>query len=67
MEVVGNEMALLDTDSVISFHDGPSKLEALILGLCLEGEGAVSINLQEYRLSPGVLVVALPNQIIEHR
>ena len=67
IEVVGNDIALLDTESVISFYDGPSKLEALTIGLCLEGESVFSINLREHRLSPGVFVVALPNQLIEHR
>lgn len=67
IEVVDNDIALLDTESVISFYDGPSKLEVLTIGLCLEGESMFSINLREYRLSPGAFVVALPNQIIEHR
>ncbi|WP_175629601.1 helix-turn-helix domain-containing protein [Bacteroides acidifaciens] len=67
IDVVDNDIALFDTESVISLYNGPSKMEVLTIGLCLEGEGAFNISLREFHLSPGVMVVALPNQIIEHR
>jgi len=67
IDVVDNDIALFDTESVISLYNGPSKMEVLTIGLCLEGEGAFNISLREFQLSPGVMVVALPNQIIEHR
>ena len=55
IDVVGNDIALFDTESVISLYNGPSKLEV------------VSIGLREFELIPGRMVIALPNQIIEHR
>ena len=55
IDVVGNDIALFDTESVISLYNGPSKLEV------------VSISLREFELIPGRMVIALPNQIIEHR
>ena len=67
IDVVDNDIALFDTESVISLYNGPSKMEVLTIGLCLQGEGAFNISLREFQLSPGVMVVALPNQIIEHR
>ena len=67
IDVVDNDIALFDTESVISLYNGPSKMEVLTIGLCLQGEGAFNISLRELQLSPGVMVVALPNQIIEHR
>lgn len=66
IEVVDNDIVLMDTESVISFYDGPSKMEMLTIGLCLQGESVFSINLREHRLLPGSMVVVLPNQIIEH-
>ncbi len=36
IDVVGNDIALFDTESVISYN-GPSKLEVVSIGLCLEG------------------------------
>ena len=42
-------------------------MEVLTIGLCLEGEGTFNINLQDFQLSSGGMVIALPSQIIEHR
>lgn len=67
IDVVDNDIALFDTRSVISLYNGPSKMEALTIGLCLEGQGAFNISLREFQQSSGMMVVALPNQIIEHR
>lgn len=67
IDVVDNDIALFDTRSVISLYNGPSKMEALTIGLCLEGQGAFNISLREFQQSSGMVVVALPNQIIEHR
>lgn len=67
IDVVDNDIALFDSESVVSLYSGPSKLEVLTVGLCLEGNGAFNINLREFELLPGRMVIALPNQIIEHR
>lgn len=66
IDVVDNDIALFDTESFISLYNGPSKMDVLTVGLCLEGEGILDISLREFRLSKGVMVVALPNQIIEY-
>ncbi len=66
IDVVDNDIALFDTESFISLYNGPSKMDVLTVGLCLEGEGILNISLREFRLSQGVMVVALPNQIIEY-
>ena len=34
IDVVGNDIALFDTESVISLYNGPSKLEVVSIGLC---------------------------------
>ena len=67
IDVIDNDIALFDSESVISLYSGPSKLEVLTIGLCLEGEGTFNINLQDFQLSSGGMVIALPSQIIEHR
>lgn len=67
IDVVDNDIALFDTESVVSIYSGPSKLEVLTVGLCLEGNGAFNISLREHELFAGRMVIALPNQIIEHR
>ena len=67
IDVVDNDIALFDTESVISLYNGPTKLEVLTVGLCLEGIGTFNISLREFQLFPGLMVIALPNQIVEQR
>ena len=67
IDVVDNDIALFDTESIISLFDGPSKLEVLSVGLCLGGSTNFNISLRDYELIPGRMVVALPSQIIENR
>ena len=67
IDVVDNDIALFDTESVTSLYNGPSKLEVVSIGLCLEGSTRFNISLREFELIPGRMVIALPNQIIEHR
>lgn len=67
IDVVDNDIALFDTESVVSFYSGPSKLEVVTVGLCLEGNSKFNISLRDYEVCPGRMVVALPSQIIEHR
>ena len=67
IDVVDNDIALFDTESVTSLYNGSSKLEVVSIGLCLEGSTRFNISLREFELIPGRMVIALPNQIIEHR
>lgn len=67
IDVVGNDIALFDTESVISLYDGPTKLEVLTVGLCLEGNAVLNISLREFKFSPGVMFILLPNQIVERQ
>ena len=39
IDVIDNDIALFDSEDVVSLYDGPSKLEVLTVGPCLEGEG----------------------------
>lgn len=67
IDVVDNDIALFDSKGIVSLYSGPSKLDVLTVGLCLQGTGSLHINLREHTLIPGRMVIALPNQIIEHR
>ena len=67
IDVVDNDIALFDTESVVSLYSGPSKLEVVTVGLCLGGGSKFNISLREYEIVPGRMVIVLPNQIIEHR
>lgn len=67
IDVIDDDIAVFDTANVISFFDGPSKLEVAGLGICLQGYSRINISLREYELLPGRLMVMLPGQIIEGR
>lgn len=67
IDFVDNDMALFNAESILSLFDGPSKLEVLSIALCLEGRITLNLNLREYELVPGRMVVILPNQIMEYR
>ncbi|MDD3037958.1 AraC family transcriptional regulator [Bacteroides sp.] len=67
IDVVDNDIAIFDTESIISLFDSPSKLEVLSIGLCLHGHTNFNISLRDYELIPGRMVVVLPSQIIENR
>ena len=67
IDVVDNDIALFDTESIVSLYSGPSKLEVVTVGLCLGGGSKFNISLREYEIVPGRMVIVLPNQIIEHR
>lgn len=67
IDVVDDDIALFDTESVVSLYNGPSKLELITVGLCLEGASRFNISLRDYELVPNRMVIVLPNQIIEHR
>jgi hypothetical protein len=54
IDVVDNDIALFDTESVISLYNGPTKLEVLTVGLCLEGTGTFKISLRELQYSSPV-------------
>jgi hypothetical protein len=57
IDVVDNDIALFDTESVISLYNGPTKLEVLTVGLCLEGTGTFKISLREFQLWLAVLML----------
>ena len=62
IDVVGNDIALFDTESVISLYNGPSKLEVVSIGLCLEGSTRFNISLREFELIPGYCVAQSDNR-----
>lgn len=39
IDVIDNDIALFDSESVISLYSGPSKLEVLTIGLCRKVRG----------------------------
>lgn len=43
----------------------PCKLNAYIIGICMKGKGRLSINLNEFEVSAGMMVINFPENIIQ--
>lgn len=66
IDFVGDDFALFSDVSKLSFKEFPSRINASVLGLCLNGSCQVGVNLKEYTITPNMLIVTLPDQIIQN-
>lgn len=62
---IGNDFVIFDNVGGIPLVSYPTRLNAYCLTLCLKGCCTVRINLREHKLTEGVLVVTLPEQILQ--
>ncbi len=62
-----NDFAICNQISELELSEHPTRLNVTIVGLCLKGTCVFSINLSDYRVSPGTLLVVGPEQIVEVR
>ena len=65
IDVVGNDIALFDTESVISLYNGPSKLEVVSIGLCLEGSTRFNISLRQFSSNFRGIFFAVSKSLLE--
>lgn len=50
---------------LMPLYETPTRLETTIISLCLNGYMRVSINMQEYFIGPGTMMITIPDQIIQ--
>ncbi|MDR0962220.1 MAG: helix-turn-helix domain-containing protein [Mediterranea sp.] len=62
---IENDFAIFDNIGDISLFSYPTRLNASCLTLCLKGNCRCRINLREYELTRGVMVITLPDQILQ--
>ncbi|MDR0895492.1 MAG: helix-turn-helix domain-containing protein [Prevotellaceae bacterium] len=62
---IGNDFAIFHNVGSISLFDYPTRLNGACLALCLNGQSNIRINLREYEMKPGVLVITMPEQILQ--
>lgn len=67
VDLLDNDLALIDTEGFNVTYTAPCKLEMPTVSLCLRGSATLNINLKKYEVSPGKMVIVLPNQIVESR
>lgn len=65
MDFIGNDFAIFDNIGDIPLFGYPTRLNASCLTLCLKGHCRIRINQKEHELTAGVLVVTLPEQILQ--
>lgn len=69
---MGLEMSVLDDDIILSdnieikgnLFDTPCRLDGFVLLFCAHGEAELQINLHEYKIYPGILVLNIPENVI---
>lgn len=65
MNFIGNEFAIFNDIREIPLFAYPARMNASCLAVCLEGYSRMRINLKEYELTKGMLVVTMPEQILQ--
>jgi len=62
---VNNDFYIFNDIRVISPSKTPVRLEATVFSICLNGYTRVAINMQEYFIGPGTMIIAMPDQIVQ--
>lgn len=66
IDFLDNEFAIFDDILNLPIAQFPSRVNSAVLGICLKGYCRMAINLQEYRLDPDMMLMILPEQIIQN-
>lgn len=63
---IGNDIILLDESiNDLELFKYPCRIDVLLAGLCTKGRMKIKINLKEYEITEGMLVVYTPSNIIQ--
>lgn len=65
IDFIDNEFAIFDDLSDIPMDEYPNRINTAVIAVCLSGKGKLGVNLKEYELSAGTLLMTLPDQIIQ--
>ena len=64
-QVKDNDFALFNDLSSLQLGDKPERMDSAILIVCVDGSWKLGINLKEYLLEGGSVLVTLPEQILQ--
>lgn len=65
IDFIDNDFAIFDDVSDIPMDEYPNRINAAVIAVCLSGSGTLGVNLKEYELNAGTLLMTLPEQIIQ--
>lgn len=66
IDFIDDDFAIFSDITDLTMRDFPGRINAGVLGLCLSGSCRVSINLKEYTITPHMLLITVPEQIIQN-
>ncbi|WP_321330760.1 helix-turn-helix domain-containing protein [uncultured Bacteroides sp.] len=62
---VDGDFAVFSDVNQFPLYSYPERLDAAVMAICLQGSWRLEINLKECNMSPGSLMVTLPEQILQ--
>lgn len=62
---INDDFFIFNDIKIMPLYETPTRLETTVVSICLNGYTRVSINMQEYFIGPGTMMVAVPDQIIQ--
>lgn len=65
IDFIGNDFAIFNDIKDVPFSPYPIRLDALCLAVCQQGRGRINIQLQEYEMTAGMMLLILPDQIVQ--
>ena len=65
IDFIDNDFAIFDDVSDVPMDEFPNRINAAVIAVCLTGVGKVGVNLREFEVTAGTLLMTLPDQIIQ--
>lgn len=62
---INDDFYIYNDLKILPLYEKPTRLETTIVSLCLNGYTRVSVNMQEYFIGPGTMLIAVPDQILQ--
>ena len=65
IDFIDNDFAIFDDVSDVPMDEFPNRINAAVIAVCLTGSGKGGVNLREFEVTAGTLLMTLPDQIIQ--
>ena len=66
VDYIENDFVIFDEKSTLPVAHYPSRVNAVVIAVCLKGSFRVRVNLQEYELTSNTLLLTFPEQILQN-
>lgn len=62
---VNDDFYIFNDIRIMPLYSTPTRLETTVISICLNGYTRVAVNMQEYFIGPGTMLIAMPDQILQ--